>query len=90
MKRLLVSVILLSGILYVCDYLYARYRIEKGGKPFGTVKVQRYYSVQTKSGKPDFYFFPPENQVCVYSLFPHFGHNPCWYVKRHKVIKVEI
>jgi len=90
MRRLLMAAVLLACIVYVCDYLFVWYKIERGGKPFGTVKVQRYYSVQLKNGKPDFYFFPPENQVCVFSLFPHFGHNPCWYVNRNKVKKIEV
>jgi hypothetical protein len=82
LKRLLVITCLLLSVVYVCDYVSVRFRIPKSREPFGTVNVQRYYAVKQKDGKTEFMFDPPENQVCVHSLFPHLGYTPCWYLSR--------
>jgi hypothetical protein len=85
--RLFMLVLLCSGI-YLSDYLYARYRIAKKQDPFGVVNIRSYYAIPLKSGKTELVFQEPENQVCVKSLFPHFGYSPCWYVKRRNVIRI--
>jgi len=90
MKRILFITILSLLILYIGDYISVRYRIPKNRDQFGMVKVQRYYAVGLKSGKTDFMFLPPQNQVCVHSLFPHFGDTPCWYLSRRKVKRIEM
>ncbi len=72
------------AMLYAGDYAVVRYRIPGGRDPFATVEIQPYYAVPLKGGKTEFMFQQPENQVCVRSLFPHLGHNPCWYVRRHR------
>jgi hypothetical protein len=43
--------------------------------------VQPYYAVPLRDGKTEFMMLDPEDRTCVYSLFPHFGYGPCWYVK---------
>jgi hypothetical protein len=35
-------------------------------------------------------FDPPAPQDCVYSLFPHFGDSPCWYLSRHTRQQVNV
>ena len=90
MKRILFITILSLLILYIGDYISVRYRIPKNRDQFGMVKVQRYYAVGLKSGKTDFMFLPPQNQVCVHSLFPHFGDTPCWYLSRRNVKRIEM
>jgi hypothetical protein len=86
---LFMLVLLFVGV-YVCDYFSVRYRILKNRDPFGVVKIQRYYAVRLKDGKTEFVFQEPEIQVCVHSLFPHFGCSPCWYVKRRNVKRIDI
>jgi hypothetical protein len=54
------------------------------------VTIQPYYAIHEKNGKTEYDFAQPENQVCVRSLFPHFGYNPCWYVKRHTDKRIDI
>lgn len=88
MKRIGVLVVLLMVVLYVGDYLSVRFRIPHNRQSFGSVKVQRYYVVPQKSGRPDLYFDKPESQACVQSLFPHFGDPPCWYLRRKSVQRV--
>jgi hypothetical protein len=84
MQAALSAVIVSFALLYVGDYASVRYRIPRSRDPFGTVEVQPYYVVPLKDGKTEFMFLKPESQVCVHSLFPHLGHDPCWYVSRHR------
>jgi hypothetical protein len=90
MKRLLFIAVLMLFILYLGDYLSVRYRIPKSRSQFGVVKIQRYYAVGLKSRKTEFMFLAPENQVCVHSLFPHFGYSPCWYLSRRNAQRIEM
>jgi hypothetical protein len=90
MKRTLFIIFFVLALVYAGDYVSARYRIPKNRDPFGTVEVRRYYAVGLKDKKTEFMFLNPENQVCVRSLFPHFGYNPCWYVSRHRVKEIDL
>ena len=87
MKRILALAVLalsaLLALIYASDYLTLRYRIARGRDAFGSVTVRRYYAVREKNGKTEFMFNPPENQVCVHSLFPHLGYSPCRYLSKH-------
>jgi hypothetical protein len=90
MRRILVVAVLLLLILYVGDYLSVRYRIPKGRAQFGVVTIQRYYAVRLKNGKTEFMFLGPKDQVCIHSLFPHFGDSPCWYLSRKSVQRIDM
>ena len=84
------TTLLLALVTYAGDYLSLRYRIPKSRDVFSSVTVQPYYAIQEKNGKTEYDFAPPENEVCVRSLFPHFGYSPCWYVKRHTERRIDI
>jgi hypothetical protein len=88
--RIVGAVILLASFTYALDYLAVRFRIPRGHDPFSTVTIQPYYAIQQKNGRTEYDYAPPENQVCVRSLFPHFGYAPCWYVKRHTDKRIDI
>ena len=90
MKRILKVAVLSLLFFYLGDYLLVGYRIAKARDAFGVVKIQRYYAVGLKSHKTEFMFLAPENQVCVHSLFPHFGYSPCWYLSRRNVKRIDI
>ena len=77
-KRALALVALALVALYVGDDLSARFR---GAKALATVQIQPYYAVPERGGKTEFMLLDPEDRTCVYTLFPHFGYGPCWYVK---------
>jgi hypothetical protein len=81
---------LLTGTVYVGDYLSVRYKIPKGRDPFSSVTIQPYYAIHEKNGRTEYDFAQPQTQVCVRSLFPHFGYSPCWYVKRHSDKRIDI
>jgi hypothetical protein len=82
--------VLLLLVVYAGDYLSLRYKIPKGRDPFSSVTVQPYYAIHEKNGRTEYDFAPPESQVCVRSLFPHFGYNPCWYMSRHTEKRIDI
>jgi hypothetical protein len=82
-KRIALILAGMLALVYAGDYASVRIPIPKGRAPYGTVIVRPYYDVGLKSGKSEFYFLEPRKQTCVNSLFPHFGYNPCWYVRGH-------
>jgi hypothetical protein len=75
---------------YAGDYASVRLPIPKGRVVYSTVTVRPYLAVGLKSGKSDLYFFDPQKQTCVNSLFPHMGYNPCWYVRKHTHQRVQM
>jgi len=58
------------------------------GEIFGSVMVQRYWEIPQKSGKTDYSFDPPSQQTCIHSIFPHGGYSPCWYLSRHRMVRM--
>jgi hypothetical protein len=88
--RILGAAVSVALVAYAGDYLSVRYRISKGRDPFASISVQPYYAIHQKNGKTEYDFAQPETQVCVRSLFPHFGYSPCWYVKRHTEKRIDI
>lgn len=90
MKRALLIVVLLCVLVYGGDYLSLRYRIPHQRAQFGSVQVELDYAVRMKNNKTEYMFDDPAAQECVYSLFPHFGDSPCWYVERHARKQVDL
>ena len=90
MRRFALIVAASISFIYAGDYAWVRLRILTTHAAYGVVKVRPYYAVRQKNGKDELYFLPSETQVCVQSLFPHFGHNPCWYVNRKKVERIAL
>ncbi len=88
--RLLVAVLGLLGIAYGADYCVFRYRLATKHQPFGSVTVEHYYEVAHKDGKAEIIFDPPVKKACVYSLFPHSGDPPCWFLVRHAEQRTDI
>jgi hypothetical protein len=80
------AAVLFTLVVYGGDDLYARLRHE----PFADVRIDRILAVAEHFNKIDYERTDPITERCVYSLFPHFGNNPCWYVTRHtlRVIKI--
>jgi len=79
----LVSLVLLTALLFAGDYLLLRYRVAAQRNPYSQVTVRPYYAVRLKSGKTEFMFLDPQTDTCANSLFPHLGMQPCWYERRH-------
>ncbi len=91
MKRLLAIVFLALAAIYVGDFLSARFAIPGGRQIYGSVTVTQTLAVPLKDPKKEEYFFqPPHAETCMYSLFPHFGYPPCWYLERHRTQRVDM
>lgn len=90
MKRATALTLLTLCVLYAGDYLYVRFRIIVNREPLGMVKVQTTLAVKQKDGKIEFYVNPPQDQVCVNSIFPHLGYPPCWYLQRRKTQQINM
>lgn len=73
-------------LLYAADYLYIRdgMRHPTPNSPFESMTRTRVLAIPQKSGKFDYQIDqtqPVETITCVHSLFPHYGDQPCWYLK---------
>jgi hypothetical protein len=88
--RSFLATVAVLGIAYGADYGVFRYRLATNHQPFGSVTVDRYYTVAHKDGRAEIIFDPSVQQTCVHSLFPHFGDRPCWYLIRHAEQRTEI
>ncbi len=89
LQTILPVVILVAVLIYLGDFLSLRYRIPNR-EPYGSVTVREMYAVRLKSKDTEYMAQPPEQQECVNSLFPHFGDEPCWYLKRHQRQQINI
>ncbi|HTS71566.1 MAG TPA: hypothetical protein VMO17_21535 [Terriglobia bacterium] len=89
-KRLVFLLVALFGLVYGADYASVRIPLPHSRNPYSTIVVRPYYDVGLKSGKSTFYFLDPQKQTCVNSLFPHFGYNPCWYVRRNTHPRIQM
>lgn len=81
-----IAAVLLTITVYGCDDLYARLR----HSPYADVHVDRVLAVAQKFNKIDYERTDPITERCLYSLLPHFGYNPCWYVTRHTLIFIKV
>jgi len=88
--RLLIVAFVLAAVIYSGDWLSLRYRSWRHRDVFGSVSVTAVYVIHEKNGKTEYQYDPPQDQVCVRSLLPHFGYNPCWYVSRHTEKQIDI
>lgn len=88
--RTIVPVLLAAvALLYLGDLASLRYRIPNR-EPYGNVTIREFYAVKQKDKSTEYMFQPPNQQECVNSLFPHFGDEPCWYLKRNTRQQINI
>jgi hypothetical protein len=90
LKRVIVTLVIAFVILYAADFGWTEYLASSGTEAFDSIQVQRYYAVKQKDGKTEFMFDKPAKETCVNSIFPHWGHTPCWYLKRHTRKRVDM
>jgi hypothetical protein len=90
MKRGVLVCLGLLALVYAGDYGLLKYKASASSEAFGSVQIDPYYAVRQKDGKTEFMNGQPQMQTCVYSLFPHFGYQPCWYVSRRTRKRIDI
>jgi len=71
----------LTALTYAADDLWARHR----GRPVEQVKVYNMYTDVNRWNELEYSVGKAAMETCVDSLMPHFGHAPCWYLRRHTV-----
>ena len=87
-RNLLLVAILIAAAAYAGDFLSVKFPGPRD--PFGTVQTKPYYAVRKKNKTTEFMFLEPQTEVCVHSLFPHFGDRPCWYVERKNRDRIDM
>lgn len=94
MKRTLIrlglSMVVALLAFDVGDNLVLRYRILTNREPFGKVQVKRYLAIRHKDQRVEFVATDPETRSCAHSLLPQLGNNPCWYVSRNAVERIDM
>ena len=84
--RSLTALVFLLACSYAADYVVLRFRVPHpaGAMPFEAMTRTRVLAIPQKSGKFSYQIDqlqPTETLICVHSVFPHYGHQPCWYLK---------
>ena len=87
MKRLfrilLIGFIAAVAIVYSADWAAFRFHIPGNRELYADVRVDQVYTDTNKYNETEYSRGNPVMERCVYSLFPHDGMRPCWYVKSH-------
>ena len=78
------ALLILTASIYVADDLWARLR----GRPVQQIKVGRYYAAVNHWNEVEYSVGTPVMETCVDALMPHFGHTPCWYLRRHTIQQI--
>jgi hypothetical protein len=84
--RALAALLALVVCVYTGDFLVLRIRMlhVSPASPFESMTRTRILAIAQKGGKTDYQIDqvqPVETLICVHSLFPHYGDQPCWYLK---------
>lgn len=74
----------LTALTYAADDFRARLR----GRPVEQVKVYRVYAAMNHWNEVEYSVGTPVMETCVDALMPHFGHLPCWYLRRHTLRQI--
>jgi len=78
------ALVSLAALVYLGDDLWARYR----GRPVEQMKVGRLYAEVNHFNELEYSVGTPVMETCVDALLPHFGHTPCWYLRRHDIRQI--
>jgi len=83
-RRLCLILLALAALTYAGDDVYARLR----GRPTEQIKVGRYYAAVNHWNEVEYSVGPSVMETCVDALMPHFGHTPCWYLRKHTIQQI--
>jgi hypothetical protein len=84
--RVVAAVLLITAFVFVLDYTVLRVRMLRATATFPCEHLtrNRLLAIKVKNGTYQYELDqvnPTETLTCVHSLFPHFGDQPCWYLK---------
>jgi hypothetical protein len=86
-RNILVFLVAAAAILYIFDYVAAKL---PGRQVYADVTIDQYYAVKEKGNKVEYMPGGSVVERCIYSVFPHFGYDPCWWVMRHTRREIDI
>jgi len=89
-RRRLLAILLVAGVIYACDYLVLRLRMASNRNAFGSVTRNVYYAVKLKNGKTEFDYGGQQAFECPNSLLPQYWEKPCWLARRQKDQQINI
>jgi hypothetical protein len=78
LQRIILAVLVAAFLLYGADYAILKAR---GSSGFDSVNIT--LGTPMKDGRVQIFTGANQVQSCVRSLFPHFGYQPCWYVRQN-------
>lgn len=86
MARFFGAILVLIACVFAADYFVLRIRMLRAtpSEPFESMTRTRILAIAQKGGKTDYQIDqlqPVETLTCVHALFPHYGDQPCWYLK---------
>jgi hypothetical protein len=82
-RTFLIAIIGAFAIVYSADWAALQFHIPKSRELYADVRVDQVYTDTNKWNEIEYSRGNPVTERCVYSLFPHDGMRPCWYVQRH-------
>jgi hypothetical protein len=87
LERLVIGLALMIALIYAGDYIYLRIRMihPKPTDPFESITAPRILAIEEKNNRVSYQTDeqnPTQTFVCAHSLFPHYGNQPCWYLKK--------
>src|SRR5271169_5211539 len=88
LRRAFVIALAIIAIAYILDFSWYHLRLSLPalGAATSSMHRTRIIAIPGKNNKVEYEIDslqPEEDVPCTYTLFPHSGHAPCWYLARH-------
>lgn len=78
----LLTLLAATLLLWAGDWAVWRIRVSHGGG-YDSVQVTQLMLTPLKNHRLEADAQSTASEPCTRSLFPHAGHNPCWWLRRH-------
>jgi hypothetical protein len=81
--RWLVRVFLMVAAATVVTYAADTLIYISRGSPIGSTTVQKFMGIPLKGQKEEYDYLGTAQAPCALALFPHGGHDACWWLRRY-------
>ena len=82
LAQFLAVLAVLTGLLYVGDWVVLRSRVSHG-TAYGVVQVHQFLATPLKGNKVEYDLMGTVPVTCSRSIFPQQGNSACWWLARH-------
>lgn len=88
LRRAFLAALAITAVAYILDFSWYHLRLSfpSLGSAASSLHRTRIIAIAGKNNKVEYEIDsvqPEEDVPCTYTLFPHSGHAPCWYLARH-------